>query len=84
VIDTEKLEVHNRVIAIIADKLKVDKSTILETSTLHDLGADSLDLVDIIMKLEDQFDIQIDDAQAEKLKNVQDLISYVYQLKKTA
>lgn len=83
-IDTEKLEVHNRVIAIIADKLKVDKSTISNTSTLQDLGADSLDLVDIIMKLEDQFDIQIDDAQAEKLKNVQDLVSYVYQLKKTA
>ncbi len=83
-IDTEKLEVHNRVIAIIADKLKVDKSTILETSTLQDLGADSLDLVDIIMKLEDQFDIQIDDTQAEKLKNVQDLVSYVYQLKKSA
>lgn len=67
----------DRVIVIIADKLSIDKGSITDTATLQDLGADSLDLVEIIMKLEEQFGIEIDDAKAEQLKNVKDVVDYV-------
>ena len=74
-------DTFDKVVAIIADKLNVDKSTITGQSTLQDLGADSLDIVEIIMKLEDQFGIHIKDDQAEKLHTVDDVVSYVHQLR---
>jgi acyl carrier protein len=75
--ESERQEVFNKVVAIVAHKLKIDPKKIQETSTLHDLGADSLDLVEIIMKLEDDFNVQIDDEKAEKLKNIGDVVTYV-------
>lgn len=77
-----KTDTHEKVIAIIADKLKIDKSKITEESTLIDLGADSLDLVEIIMKLEEQFGIEINDADADQLHNVVSVIDYVHMLRK--
>lgn len=74
--DTKK-----RVIHIVADKLSIDPSTITETATLQDLGADSLDMVEIIMKLEDEFDISIDDEKAEAFENLGDVITYVNSLR---
>jgi acyl carrier protein len=77
-----KFDTHEKVIAIIAEKLKIDKKTINEESTLLDLGADSLDLVEIIMKLEEQFGIEINDADADQLHNVLSVIDYVHMLRK--
>ena len=73
----DKQSTHDKVIEIIALKLKIDKNTIKSSSKLDDLGADSLDMVEIIMKLEETFGIEIDDAQAEKLHNVEDVIGYI-------
>ncbi len=77
----DKQNTQDKVVAIIADKLSIDKKTITPTSHLQDLGADSLDLVEIIMKLEEQFGIEIDDAKAEQLKNVQDVVNYVHSIR---
>ena len=48
---------------------------------MEDVGADSIDMVDIIMKIEEDFDIQIDDEKAEHLKNISDVIEYVHDLR---
>ncbi len=63
---------------IVADKLGVEKSKITnEASFIDDLGADSLDTVELIMKMEEEFDIEIPDEEAEKLKTVGDVVSYI-------
>jgi acyl carrier protein len=77
----DRSETQAKVIDIIAQKLKIDKSTITPNSTLQDLGADSLDMVEIIMKLEEQFGIEIKDEDAEKLHNVTEVVDYVQKLR---
>jgi acyl carrier protein len=77
----DRADTSNKVIDIVAQKLKVDKNTIAVTSTLQDLGADSLDLVEIIMKLEETFGIEINDEDAEKLHNISDVVEYVHNLR---
>lgn len=79
--DVTKQDTFDKVTAIIADKLSIDKKSITPQATLHDLGADSLDIVEIIMKVEEQFGIEINDEEAEKLKNVQDVVDYVHSLR---
>lgn len=74
-------ETADKIISIIADKLHIDVGTVNPQSTLQDLGADSLDMVDIIMKIEEEFGIEINDEDAEKLHNVQDVINYVHALR---
>lgn len=68
---------HDKIAHIIAEKLKIDASAIKPESTLKDLGADSLDLVEIIMKIEEQFDVEIDDEKAEHMKNIGEVVEYV-------
>jgi len=77
----EMNETAQKISAIIADKLHVDIATVNPQATLQDLGADSLDMVDIIMKIEEEFSIEINDEDAEKLHNVQDVINYVHALR---
>jgi acyl carrier protein len=77
----EKNDTYNKVVDIIADKLSVAKNTITPQSTLQTLGADSLDMVEIIMKLEEQFGIEINDDDAEKLSTVNDVADYVHNLR---
>jgi acyl carrier protein len=77
----EMNETKNKIISIIAEKLHIDAQTINPQSTLQDLGADSLDMVDIIMKIEEEFGIEINDEDAEGLSNVQDVINYVHALR---
>ncbi|MGI6074370.1 MAG: acyl carrier protein [Fermentimonas sp.] len=73
-------EVAQRVKAIIVDKLGVDESEVTETASFtNDLGADSLDTVELIMEFEKEFNISIPDDQAEKIASVGDAISYVEQ-----
>lgn len=76
-------EITNKVIAIIVDKLGVDESEVTPgASFTNDLGADSLDTVELIMELEKEFDVQIPDDQAEKIATVGDAIAYIENAKK--
>ena len=71
-------EIASKVKAIIVDKLGVDESEVVsEASFTNDLGADSLDTVELIMEFEKEFDIQIPDAQAENISTVGQAISYI-------
>jgi len=63
---------------IIAEELGVEKDTIEADSHLsEDLGADSLDAVELIMAIEEEFDVEIDDTAATKIKTVQDILDYL-------
>ena len=71
-------DIQNRVKAIIVDKLGVDESEVKPEATFtNELGADSLDTVELIMELEKEFNITIPDDQAEKIATVGDAIAYV-------
>ncbi len=63
---------------IIVEQLNVDESTVtMETNLMKDLEADSLDAVEIIMAIEDEYDMEIPDEEAEKFQTVADLVNYV-------
>ena len=71
-------EVAQKVKAIIVDKLGIDQSEVTsEASFTNDLGADSLDTVELIMEFEKEFDIQIPDDKAEAISTVGEAISYI-------
>lgn len=71
-------EIEAKVKAIIVDKLSVDEAEVKnEASFANDLGADSLDTVELIMEFEKAFDLTIPDADAENIKTVGDAISYI-------
>ncbi len=73
-------EVAQRAKSIIVDKLGVEESEVTNTASFtNDLGADSLDTVELIMEFEKEFNISIPDDQAEKISTVGDAISYVEQ-----
>ena len=71
-------DVGQRIIEIVAEQLGADKSQISrETSFINDLGADSLDTVEIVMEIEDEFDIDVPQEDAEKIQTVGQAIDYV-------
>ena len=71
-------EIASRVKAIIVDKLAVEESEVTpEASFTNDLGADSLDTVELIMDFEKEFGVSIPDDQTEKIKTVGDAIAYI-------
>jgi acyl carrier protein len=71
-------EITTKVIAIVVDKLGVEESQVTpEANFTSDLGADSLDTVELIMELEKEFNISIPDDQAEKIATVGDAITYI-------
>ena len=71
-------EIAEKVKAIIVDKLSVDEAEVKnEASFSNDLGADSLDTVELIMEFEKQFNVTIPDEQAEKISTVGDAIKYI-------
>ena len=71
-------EIEAKVIAIVAEQLSVDKAEVSrETSFVNDLGADSLDTVELVMELEDEFDMNIPDDEAEKLQTVGSAIDFI-------
>lgn len=71
-------DIKSKVISIIVDKLGVEESEVTETASFtNDLGADSLDTVELIMELEKEFDISIPDEHAENISTVGDAITYV-------
>ncbi len=72
------MAIEEKVRKIVAEKLSVEpQEVLLEASFVDDLGADSLDLVELIMAMEEAFDIEISDEEAEKLQTVQDAINYI-------
>ena len=71
-------DVTTKVKAIIVDKLGVDEAEVTTTASFtDDLGADSLDTVELIMEFEKEFDIQIPDDKAEKIATVGDAVSFI-------
>lgn len=72
------MSVEDKVKKIIAEKLSVDLEEVLpDASFVDDLGADSLDLVELIMSMEEEFDIDISDEDAETIATVKDAIAYI-------
>ena len=71
-------EIFDRVKSIIVDRLGVEEGEVkLESSFKEDLGADSLDVVELVMELEDEFDMEISDEDAEKINTVGDVVTYI-------
>ena len=74
--------VEERVTEIVSEQLGVDKDKITrETSFVNDLGADSLDTVELVMELEEEFDISIPDEAAEKIQKVGEAVEYIEKAK---
>ncbi|MBO5858410.1 MAG: acyl carrier protein [Clostridia bacterium] len=70
--------VFEKIKKIISEQLEVDQSIITDGASITgDLGADSLDLVDLAMSIEDEFDIELSDDALEKIKTVSDLVAYI-------
>jgi acyl carrier protein len=71
-------EIFDKVKEIIVEQLGVAENTVtMEASFIDDLGADSLDIVELIMALEEEFDLEIPDADAEKIVSVSDVVDYI-------
>lgn len=72
------MTIEERVSAIVAEKLGVDRSEVTPDAVfIDDLGADSLDLVELIMAMEEEFGFEIKDEEAEKLRTVGDVINFI-------
>lgn len=71
-------EIFEKVKKIIVEQLGVAETSVtMEASFIDDLGADSLDIVELVMALEEEFDIEIPDADAEKVTTVGDVVEYI-------
>ncbi|MEZ6142633.1 MAG: acyl carrier protein [Zavarzinella sp.] len=71
-------QIEPKVIEIVCEHLAVNKDQIKrETNFIEDIGADSLDIVELVMELEEEFNIQIPDEEAEKIKTVGEAIDYI-------
>ncbi|MDB5085618.1 MAG: acyl carrier protein [Bacilli bacterium] len=71
-------DVFDRVKTIIVDRLGVEEADVkMESSFKDDLGADSLDVVELVMELEDEFDLEISDEDAEKITSVGEVVKYI-------
>lgn len=77
-------DVQDKIKQIIVDELGVDEAEVTENARfIEDLGADSLDLVELVMRFEEEFDIEIPDEDAEKIQGVRDAYAYVEQQQKS-
>lgn len=80
VLRTVSEEINERVTNIISNQLDVEKDKVkLETNFINDLGADSLDIVELVMELEEEFDMSIPDEDAEKIRTVGEAVDYIKQ-----
>ncbi len=79
---TEKQSIEERLKEIIIKQLDANKKPVtLESSFINDLGADSLDIVELVMEFEDAFDMNIPDEDAEKIQTVGDAVNYIKERK---
>jgi len=77
------MSVEKRVREIVAEQLERDVNDVKgESAFIDDLGADSLDIVELVMKMEEEFGIEIPDEEAEKIKTVNDVVAYITAHKK--
>ncbi|NLY67002.1 MAG: acyl carrier protein [Tissierellia bacterium] len=73
--------VYEKIKLIISEQFSIDDEEItMETSFKDDLNADSLDLVELIMALEDEFELEVDDAEVENIQTVGDAVNYINEL----
>ena len=76
--ENENVSTEDKVIGIVASQLDVEKEKVKpETSFINDLGADSLDIVELVMELEEEFDMSIPDEDAEKIRTVGEAVEYI-------
>ncbi|EHF4921644.1 acyl carrier protein [Campylobacter jejuni] len=69
--------------AVVVEQLSIDADAVkMESKIIEDLGADSLDVVELIMALEEKFEVEIPDSDAEKLIKIEDVVNYIGNLKK--
>jgi len=74
------MSIEQRVRSIVVEQLGIDEDEVTpQSSFLEDLGADSLDIVELVMAVEEEFKIEIPDEAVENLRTVQDLINYIRQ-----
>jgi acyl carrier protein len=79
----ERSEIEKKVKEIVMEKLQVEESAVVENASfVDDLGADSLDTVELVMEFEEKFDVEIPDEEAEKIRTVGDAINYLEQMTK--
>jgi len=72
------VEIKNRIVEIVANQLGIEEEDVTAAaSVIDDLGADSLDVVELVMALEEEFDLEIPDEEAEKITNVQNIFDYM-------
>lgn len=80
----QKEEVMEKVVELVSEQLEVSKEKILpESHFLNDLQADSLDIVDLMMQIEEVFDVEIEDDDQEKIETVGDAVNYIVDKMKT-
>ncbi len=72
--------VFDKIKSIISDKLGINQNEVTMDTTFEDLGADSLDIVELIMAIEEEYDIQVSDEEAEKAQSVGDVVNYIQTL----
>lgn len=75
----DKNDTYNKIIEILADKLKTKRDAVSRSTKFQELGADSLDMVEIIMQIEEQFGIEVKDEDAEKLTTIGEAVDYVHE-----
>lgn len=72
------MEIFEKLQAIIADQLEIEEEVITyDSHILDDLGADSLDVVDLVMSIEDEFEVEVPDEALEKMRTVEDIVKYL-------
>ena len=77
------MAIFDEVRVVVVEQLSVAPDAVkLESKIIEDLGADSLDVVELVMALEEKFEVEIPDSEAEKLKTIQDVVTFVEGLKK--
>jgi len=75
----DKDDTYNKIVEIMVEKLGIEKDRIQSAATFEALGADSLDMVEVIMKLEEQFGLEIKDEDAENMKTMDDVVLYIHE-----
>ncbi|EOB0752195.1 acyl carrier protein [Campylobacter coli] len=77
------MAIFDDVKAVVVEQLSIDADAVkMESKIIEDLGADSLDVVELIMALEEKFEVEIPDSDAEKLIKIEDVVNYIENLKK--
>jgi acyl carrier protein len=71
------MDIFEKVAALVAKKLSVEGDELTPETTFEDLGADSLDVVELVMELEEEFDLTISDDDADKIKSIGDAVAYI-------